>query len=110
MPNGGKQFNLSEKLFWWIRFWGAVLVVAGFGIAVGKWAFSRASVEYVDKSVSTRETIENVQKVDRKIEAQQKVLTNVRDNIIRLMDRQRVESKPLPTEMRDSDVCGDIAP
>jgi len=105
----GKQYNMSEKLFWWIRFWSAVLVVAGFAIAVGKWAFSRASVEYVDRSISTRETIENVQKVDRKIEAQQKVLGNVRDNIIILMDRQQVKPKPLPVEIGTVDACGDIS-
>ena len=87
-----KPYDMGERLFWWIRFWMAVLAVAGFGLAVGRWALTRASVEYVDQSVSTRETIENVKKVDEKIDDQQKVLGNVRDNLIILMDRQRIKS------------------
>ena len=111
MPNGDrKPFDMSERLFWWVRFLGAVLLVSGFALGVGKWVYTRASVDevaavkqHVDAEVAKREPITHAREVEQRIEqqmaTQRQVLGNVRDNLIILMDRQRVESKPLPPQV-----------
>ena len=93
------RYDIGERIFWWARFWVAVLAVAGFGLAVGQWVMTRASVDYVDNAIIPLETKLNVEKIDQKIEGQQRVLGNVRDNLIILMDRQKAIPKPLPNPL-----------
>lgn len=101
MTNGnGREWTLRNKVAWWLGFPAAVMATSALVLGLGKWIYSRASVEYVDQRVETREPRDNARaveaRIEKQVEKQDVVLNNVRDNLLLLMDRSRVEPKPMP--------------
>lgn len=101
MSDDEPRYTISERAFWWFRFWGAVIVVAGAGLAGVQWGLTRASkddVAAVAKAVELKEDRVTAQAERAAIRG---VVSNVRDNVIILMERQRLEPKPLPPALKD---------
>lgn len=95
-----KVYNMSERAFWWIRFWTAVIVVAGMALAGVQWGLTRASMDDIAALDRRKENREDAKaeraKIEKRIDQQTNVVGNVRDNLIIMMERQRLQPKPLP--------------
>lgn len=100
MTTEDRDWPKTQRMSWWIKTVGIAAAMATTSLAVHKWILTRASVEYVDQRIETLEPRANARSVEsrleKKIDAHSEVLGNVRDNLIILMDRQRIEPKPMP--------------
>lgn len=107
MSDGKVEFSMSERTFWWLRFLMAVVAVSGMALAGAKWGVTRASIEDIEATkVSIRtldslkmdkiEAMEAHRELDTKVHEHAQVLGNVRDNLLIMMERQRLQPKPLP--------------
>ena len=96
MSEDDKGFSLSERTFWWVRFWTAVIVVAGMGLAGARWGLTRASLDDVALKEDKTFAAEQRSKIEAKVDAQGSVIGNVRDNLIVIMSRQGLQPVPLP--------------
>lgn len=97
-----RDWASAKRVAWWTKTIAMAAAIAATSLAAHKWILSRASVEYVEQRIETREPKENARvvesRLERKVDQHQEVLTNVRDNLLILMDRQRMPTKPLPGE------------
>ena len=77
---------------WWLKF--AIILAALWGIdrAFNEWISTRASIEYVDSETN---------ELKKTISKHQDVVQNIRENLLILMDRQRIQPVPMPTEKEE---------
>ena len=98
-------FSMSERAFWWIRFWTAVVVVAGMALAGAQWGLTRVSQEDLDELDARKEDRISAKeargRIEHRIDQQTQVVGNVRDNLIILMERNRLQPKPLPDALSE---------
>lgn len=105
--NGDSVWDSFKKLHWWVLLLTLASLLAGAALGLGKWVYTRASTDEVAavsakivsveaiKEDKTNATTERA-KLDAKIDEQSQVLGNVRDNLIVIMERQRLQPVPLP--------------
>jgi len=111
-----RDWSESRRLFFWLKTASLVIPIAVAVSAAFVWGYTRASIEYVDKAdtkvmmeVQTKEPIIHAQEMqvqtNKVIEAQreaikeqQKILSNVRDNVLLL-----VRDAGMPIKKLDAD-------
>ena len=102
-----QSFSARDRLFWWIKMLGVAIplaiAIAGSTLAFGRWAYTRASmadIEMLDRKKKDKIEAEIERRtIEERVEHSAKVLGNVRDNLILLMERNRVQPKRLTDQL-----------
>jgi hypothetical protein len=96
------NWEISKRVAWWVKFLGAVFVMTGAVLGLGKWIYTRASVE--DIEAVARQKIDvvvhdrDIEKLDKRVEKQERVLGTIHLNVVRLMEKNNVQPTRLPTD------------
>ena len=99
-----RDWNWRDRLGFWVKVLSMSIAIATAmstcALVTGKWAYTRASVDDIEALDRTKEDKINATaertKIEVKLNTQTQVLGNVRDNLILMMDRQNITTKPLP--------------
>lgn len=109
-------WDYKSRVYWWLRFWSAAIII-GAALSASfvkgyQWFVTRAGVDelkdmarQLDVDIQTRELKEDNRaahvELNKKIDGQEVLLLNVRDNVVRLMAIDNVSPKPLPEVVKN---------
>lgn len=102
-----ENYSIAEKAFWWIRFWTAVVIAAGMLVSGIYWGTTRASLDDVakakqeleEKKEDKKHAEDSRKRIEGKLEKISAITDNSHDNIIKLLERQRIKPEPLPANI-----------
>jgi hypothetical protein len=98
-----RDWSMFSRHLWWLKYAAVVAALWGVNRAFNEWIYTRASIAYVDQQIETRESKDSAIETKLSIKENAKVLNNVRDNLLILMDRQSVKSRPMPSRINDNE-------
>lgn len=109
MTDAAREWTRSDRLRWWSILLTLATLLGGMAFAGFQWGSTRASKEELSTVARTldekKEDKVNADKererIAKGVDEQKAVLQNVRDNLLIMMERQRLEAKPLPPRMSD---------
>lgn len=96
----------KKRSLWWTKYGLQILVwsitIAAAVVGGGKWLYSRASTEDIEKAVSQKvdkeDHAKDLDRVEKRVEKQEKVLGIIHTNVVRIMERQNIQPKKLPSD------------
>ena len=90
-----RTWNERKRIAFWIGFIGSVGMASTLVLTMGKWFYTRASIEDVQQVAeqkADKETVkETVQTIEKRIDKSERLLGVVHVNLIRLMEHSQVE-------------------
>jgi hypothetical protein len=94
-----RDWSFFKRNLFWIKYAAVLAALWAVNRGFNEWISTRASIAYVDQQVSTRESKESALETKMDIKRNAEVLGNVRDNLLIIMDRQKIQALPMPSRV-----------
>lgn len=98
-----RDWNDRRRVGWWVKILSLSAMLTASALGLGKWIYTRASIDDIAILEAKKQDRTEAAKQDRRLDNIQSTVGNVRDNVILLLDRQRIKPVKLQVEPNEID-------